>query len=87
MHTRFDSCHDGPAGLEYSVVDNLLVFSELSVGREGAGDVTSIATVLTTHVKQTARKRTNIRYVYVPPPLCHHGELLISTGLTLIPTI
>ena len=57
MFTRFDSCHDGSAGLEYSIVDDLLVFSELSIGREGAGDVTGVATVLTTHVKQTAWKR------------------------------
>ena len=56
-YTWFDSCHDCPASLEYSVVDDLLVLCELSIGREGASDVTGIATVLTTHVKQTAQKK------------------------------
>ena len=50
-HTWFDSYHDSSTGLQHSVVDNLLVVSELAVSREGAGDVTSIATVLPSHVK------------------------------------
>ena len=50
--TWFDSIHDSSTGLQYCIVDDLLVVSELAIGREGAGDVTGIAAVLPTHVKQ-----------------------------------
>ena len=50
--TWFHLRHDSPTGLQHRVVDDLLVLSELTVGREGAGDVTGIATVLPAHVKQ-----------------------------------
>ena len=51
--TWFCSCHYSSVGFQHSIVDDLLIVSELPVGREGAGDVRSIATIFPSHVKQT----------------------------------
>ena len=42
-------------GLEHCIVDELLVLSERAISREGAGDVRSVAAVLSTHVKQAGQ--------------------------------
>ena len=60
QHTWFDSCHDSSTGLEHSVVDDLLVVSELSICRERARDVTGVATVFTSHVKQARNQRREV---------------------------
>ena len=83
-YTWFDSCHDCPASLEYSVVDDLLVLCELSIGREGASDVTGIATVLTTHVKQTAQKKKMYHSVHVHVHVCVSKYTPMFVGSCLV---
>lgn len=69
--TWFHSAHDSSAALQHRLVDGLLVFCELAIGREGAGDVRSEAVVLSTHVEQTAgtgRREAGGRRSQMPTP-------------------
>lgn len=50
--TWFGSSHYSSVGLQHSIVDDFLIFTELPIGREGAGDVRSVATIFPSHVKQ-----------------------------------
>lgn len=59
MITWSDGSHDSSGGLEDRLIDGPLVWSELAVGWEGAGDVGGVAVVLSTHVKQTAGDNTS----------------------------
>lgn len=59
MITWSDGSHDRSGGLEDRLIDGPLVWSELPVGWEGAGDVWGVAVVLSTHVKQTAGDDTS----------------------------
>ena len=50
--TRLDGCDDSLMGRQHCLIHHGLVLTELAIGREGAGDVTVIAVVLTPHVQQ-----------------------------------
>lgn len=49
-----DGSHDGAGGFEHGLIDGPLVWAELAVGWEGAGDVGGVAVILSAHVEQTA---------------------------------
>ena len=51
--TWFGSIHHSSVGLEHCIVDGGLVRRELSIGREGATDIGTVAVVLSAHVKHT----------------------------------
>jgi hypothetical protein len=53
-HPGLDGGHYSTVCLQDSIVDDLLLLSELAIGRERTGDVTGIAAVFTSHVKQAA---------------------------------
>ena len=55
--TWLHSSKDCPIGFENCFIDDLLSFGEPSIGREGAGDVRGIATVLSPHVKETDHRQ------------------------------
>ena len=57
--TWFNGSQDSAGSLEHRLIDVLLVFGELPIGREGACDVGGVAVVLPAHVKQTVDKNKN----------------------------
>lgn len=54
--TWLHGAHDGPAAPQHRLVDGLLVWGELAVGREGARDVRSETVIFTAHVEHAARR-------------------------------
>lgn len=50
--TWLHGAHDGTTAPQHCLIDGLLVFSELAVGRKGARDVRRVAVILSAHVKQ-----------------------------------
>jgi hypothetical protein len=62
--TWLDRIQHSPIGLQNSIVDILLVFSELPVGWEGASDIRSIAVVFSSHVVQAESEGLRLVYTY-----------------------
>lgn len=56
--TWFDGSHHSSGGFEDSLIDGSLVWGELAIGWEGAGNVWSVTVVLSPHVKKTAGDKT-----------------------------
>lgn len=79
--TRLDGCDDSLMGRQHCLIHHGLVLTELAIGREGAGDVTVIAVVLTPHVQQQHVAAANLSVCKSTAHVGLHHYLLSFTQL------